>query len=392
MGHNISRIHVIDALRGFAIVSIMLLHNMEHFDYYFIPADLPAWMTTLDKAIWDSFFFLFAGKSYAIFALLFGLTYYIQSKNQESAGRDFRFRFGWRMILLLGFGLINSAFYQGDILSIYAIIGLFLIPVSAMSTRTLAIIAGVAMLQPAEWLHFFMSLNHPVVKLSDPVSWSYFGKMGEYIAGPSFINTVKGNLTNGKTGVFFWNWENGRVFQIYSLFLLGMLAGRLSLFIRTEESQKFWYKSLMISGFLFIPLFLTKTMLPQWIDYESISRPLITIVSSWTNFSFMLVLVSGFVLLFRMERFNQMLQVFSPLGRMSLTNYIMQSIIGSFIYYGFGLGLYKYTGATHSLIIGLGLVILQIYFSKWWFSKYKLGPLESIWHRLTWLRSQNYGR
>lgn len=248
------------------------------------------------------------------------------------------------------------------------------------------------MLQPAEWLHFFMSLNHPVVKLSDPVSWSYFGKMGEYIPGPSFINTVKGNLTNGKTGVLLWNWENGRVFQIYSLFLLGILAGRLSLFIRTEESQKFWYKSLMISGFLFIPLFFIKTMLPQWIDYESISRPLITIVSSWTNFSFMLVLVSGFVLLFRMERFNQMLQVFSPLGRMSLTNYIMQSIIGSFIYYGFGLGLYKYTGATHSLIIGLGLVILQIYFSKWWFSKYKLGPLESIWHRLTWLRSQNYGR
>ena len=51
MGHNISRIQVIDALRGFAIVSIMLLHNMEHFDYYFIPADLPAWMTTLDKAV-----------------------------------------------------------------------------------------------------------------------------------------------------------------------------------------------------------------------------------------------------------------------------------------------------------------------------------------------------
>lgn len=385
MGHNISRIHVIDALRGFAIVSILLLHNLEHFDYYFIPPNLPAWMTALDQGIWETLFFLFAGKSYAIFALLFGLTYYIQSKNQEALGKDFRWRFAWRMILLLGFGLINSAFFQGDILSIYAVIGLLLIPVNGLSNKTILIIAIIAMLQPAEWLHFLMSLSHTVSKLPDPVSWSYFGKMGEYIPGPSFINTAKGNLTNGKSGVLLWNWENGRVFQTYSLFLLGLLAGRLSLFIRSEESQTFWVKTLQLSGLVFIPLFIIKTMLPQWIKYESISRPLLTIETSWTNFSFMLVLVSGFVLLFRTETFNRFLNIFSPLGRMSLSNYVMQSIVGSYIYYGFGLGLYQYTGATYSLIIGVGLAIMQGYFSVWWFRKYPQGPLETIWHRLTWL-------
>ena len=125
-----SRLHVVDALRGFAIVSIMCLHNIEHFDFYYSPTNLPAWMLSLDKGIWDSLFFLFGGKSYAIFALLFGLTFFIQSSNQEKSGKGFRGRFAWRLVLLLVFGLINSAFYEGDILSIYAVIGFVLLPVA----------------------------------------------------------------------------------------------------------------------------------------------------------------------------------------------------------------------------------------------------------------------
>ena len=82
-----------DALRGFAIVSILLLHNLEHFDYYYFPPNLPEWIKSLDKIIWDSLFFLFSGKSYAIFALLFGLTFFIQSDHQAKKGKDFRGRF-----------------------------------------------------------------------------------------------------------------------------------------------------------------------------------------------------------------------------------------------------------------------------------------------------------
>jgi uncharacterized protein len=70
---------------------------------------------------------------------------------------------------------------------------------------------------------------------------------------------------------------------------------------------------------------------------------------------------------------------------MSLSNYIIQSIIGSMIYYGFGLGLYKYTGATYCLIIGIALATLQGFFSYWWIRKYNQGPLEIIWHKLTWI-------
>lgn len=381
-----SRLHVVDALRGFAIVSIMLLHNIEHFDFFYTPSNLPAWMVILDGKIWKSLFFLFGGKSYAIFALLFGLTFFIQSDNQAKKGKDFRGRFAWRLLLLFGFGIINSAFYEGDILLIYAIIGFFLIPVAKLSNKVVLWIALLLMFQPFEWFNFIMALQDPVVKMSDPLSWSYFGKMGEYITGNSLVKVWIGNLTNGKTGVFIWTWENGRVFQTLSLFMLGMLAGRKSLFLASSESNKFWTKVLIISTIAFIPLYIVKSNLGTWLNSEAVSRPLVTIFSSWSNMAFMLVLVSGFILLFQLNFFHKILNIFSAFGRMSLSNYIMQSLIGSFIYYGFGLGLYKYTGATYCLIIGIVLAIMQGFFSSWWIKKYKQGPLEIIWHKLTWLR------
>jgi uncharacterized protein len=388
MNSDSSRLHAVDALRGFAIVSIMLLHNLEHFDYYYTPANLPAWMPSLDKGIWDTLFFIFAGKSYAIFALLFGLTFFIQSNNQEKKGKDFRGRFAWRLVLLLIFGTINSAFYQGDILTIYAIIGFVLIPVARLSNKTVLWIAIVLMLQPWEWINVVSGILNPAALLPNPGSWAYFGKMGEYITGPSLLKTLSGNLTNGKPAVLFWTWENGRVFQTASLFMLGMLAGRKSLFVFSPESRKFWIRVLIIASIAFVPLFIVKSGVPAWVKSMAINRPLSTITASWSNLAFMLVLVSGFVLLFNSNPFNRVLNIFSSFGRMSMSNYIIQSIMGSCIYYGFGLGLYKYTGATYCLFIGIALAFLQGLFSTWWFRHFKKGPLETIWHKATWIGSR----
>lgn len=384
-----SRLHVVDALRGFAIVSIMLIHNLEHFDYYYFPSNLPSWMAAVDKGIWDATFFLFAGKSYAIFSLLFGLTFFIQSNNQEKKGRDFRGRFAWRLILLLMFGLINSAFYEGDILTTYAILGFVLIPVAKLSNKTVFWIAILFMLQPYQWVELIQALQNPDLILADPASGAYFGKMGEYITGSSLIKTWAGNLTNGKMGVLSWIWENGRIFQTASLFMLGMLAGRKSLFTTSPDSRRFWVKTLIVASALFIPLFIVKNDLGGWISSEAIRRPSVTMLASWSNLAFMLVLVAGFVLLFQTKFFHRILNVFTAYGRMSLSNYIIQSILGSFIYYGFGLGLYQYTGATYCFLIGIVLAVLQGYFSWSWMRNHKYGPLEGIWHKATWISSDH---
>lgn len=385
MATDDSRLNVVDALRGFAIISIMLLHNIEHFDFYNFPEVTIPWLATLDKGIWNTLFFLFGGKSYAIFALLFGLTFFIQSNNQEKRGKDFRGRFAWRLILLFVFGMINSAFYQGDILSSYAIIGFALIPVAKLNTKVVFWIALFLMFQPVEWINVIRGLNDPGMPMNNPLSWSYFGKMGEYVSGNSIIDLWIGNFTNGKTGVFLWIWENGRVFQTASLFMLGMLAGRKQLFIPTYDNKRIWTTILIIASIVFVPLFTLKTGIPKWIESAAINRPLSLIITSWSNVSFMLILVSGFVLLFWNMSVQKTLNIFSPLGRMSLSNYIMQSILGASIYYGYGLGLYKHACTTQSLLIGIVLAVIQWWFCVVWFKHNSKGPLETLWHKATWI-------
>lgn len=166
--------------------------------------------------------------------------------------------------------------------------------------------------------------------------------------------------------------------------MLGMLAGRKKLFAASEDNNRFWLRTLILAAIAFVPLFILKNGLPTWLSSEAIRRPLVTIISTWSNLAFMLVLVSAFFIVY--EKFSgRVLNMFNAFGKMSMTNYIMQSIVGTSIYYGFGLGLYQYTGATYCLLIGIALAVLQGLFSKWWMGNHRQGPLEGIWHKLTWM-------
>ncbi len=382
------RFYVVDALRGFAIISIMLLHNIEHFDFYYVPENIPQWMAAIDQSIWDTMFFLFDGKSYAMFALLFGLTFYIQMHNQEKRGEDFRPRFAWRLFLLLMFGIINSAFFQGDILSIYAVLGILLIPVARLSDKAVFVIALILFLQPYEMARLFLAIQNPDMQLSDPASWAYFGKMGEYAGGESLFTTIKGNLTNGKVAVLLWNWENGRYFHILALFMIGMLAGRRKLFAWNSENKQFWTKALIISAVAFVPLFAIQSSTGNLIESEAIRRSFAIIQTSWTNLCFMVILLSGFVLLFHSKIMQKALNIFTPIGKMSLSNYVFQSIVGATIYYGYGFGFYQHANTTPAFLIGLVLAVITWFLCNWWAKHYKRGPLETIWHKATWFNSE----
>ncbi|MGQ1891001.1 DUF418 domain-containing protein [Thermophagus sp. OGC60D27] len=379
------RLIVVDALRGFAILSIMLLHNIEHFDLYHFPDDLPEWLKAIDSIIWDTLFFLFGGKSYAIFALLFGLTFYIQYNNQQQRGNDFSGRFLWRLLLLLCFGFLNSIFFEGDILAIYAIIGVVLVPFRRLSNRLVWSAAIVLMMQPLEWIRLFGYLINPDnVEIASRAD-GYFSLIGEPLSNGTFLEAMRSNLTNGRLAVFFWSYENGRFFQTAALFLTGFMLGRTQRFTTASHNKTFWQRALTTAIVAFIPLFLLHKALPHMEWHPYVIARIQTAVTSWSNLAFMTMLGSTFVLLFGHTAARSWLNKLSPMGRMSLSNYVLQSILGSFVYYGFGLGLYQYTGASFSLIIGLGLGILQILFSTWWLKQHKRGPLEQIWHRLTWI-------
>lgn len=379
-----SRIQIIDALRGFAIMAILLIHNMEHFNFYDFPQQVPEVLKSIDDIVWNSLFFLFGGKAYAIFALLFGVSFYIQFNNQAKKGVDFSKRFAWRMFLLFLFGCFHTIFYSGDILMLYAVIGLFLIPSFQWNNRTVMIVAACCLLQPTEWIRFIYALAHPAYVMPDR-AFHYYTELLPYFSGKSFTALAYANLTSGFMFTNIWAIENGRIFQTAALFLFGLLLGRKRSFYTTPENRKFWKKMLCTAIVCSILTYLPSQFIPSLLTSESQQQILEMIFKSWFNCSFMLIWVSSFFLLQKYKIVASIQRAFQPYGKMSLTNYISMSIMGTFLFFGYGLGAYRFLGPTFSVMAALVLFTLQLYFCRWWLKHHQYGLLEGIWRKLTWI-------
>lgn len=223
-----SRVDVADALRGFAVLAIILLHSIEHFNFYSFPdtSSQPVWLNFLDKAIWDGLFFTFGGKAYAIFALLFGFSFFIQHDNQRMRGSDFRLRFCWRLLLLFIIGNINACFFTGEILVMYSLVGFVLVATCRLSNRAIIALSALCILQPVCLWQIVMALADPGYVAAGFDTGKYWAATMAVQSGGSFAETVRTNLWEGQLFSLTWAWEHGRIFQTAGLFMTGMLIGR----------------------------------------------------------------------------------------------------------------------------------------------------------------------
>lgn len=361
-----SRIEVADALRGIAVMGIILYHSVEHFNMF---ARSYTYTLPCDKGLFNALNLLLSGKMYGIFALLFGLSFFIMRDNQEQKGKDFSGRFAWRMVLLFLFGMVNLLFYDGDILVSYAIFGLLMIPAGYLPNRVLWPITIILLLQPLDFYTFIT--GKPVMDAA--LVWKYYGLVGDAHTG-SFLTSALADLKYGIQTNMAWNVYAGRITQIPGMFFLGILLGRRRLFYNEGNNLKIWRIVLAVSAVLGIA--------GTVIDLGAAGKWLDPIV----GFSLMLVWVSGVVLLwYAFEGFRKALSQICFFGRMSLTNYLLQSVIGSFLFYGFGLGLYNVLGTTYAFLVGIAMVLFQLGILRLWARNHERGPLESLWRKLTWL-------
>ena len=387
---KIPRIELVDALRGFAVMAILLVHSLEHFIFpvYPDPASQPGWLNALDQGVFSVTFTLFAGKAYAIFALLFGFTFYIQYTNQQARGKDFGYRFLWRLLLLAVFATINAAFFPaGDVLLLFCVVGIFLFLVRKWSDKAILITTIILLLQPVEWFHYVMSLFNSSYALPDLQVGAMYAEVAEYTKNGNLWEFFSKNVTLGQKASLLWAVGAGRFLQTAGLFMLGLLIGRKQLFISNERNLRFWIKALIVAAVLFAPLYQLKVELfdgnPNAFNKQTIG----VIIDMWQKFAFTTVLVSSFVLLYQLPFFQRLTGNLRFYGKMSLTNYITQSIFGALIYFPIGLYLAPYCGYTISLLIGIAIFCLQVWCSKWWLKGHKQGPFESLWHKLTWLKA-----
>lgn len=379
------RIEVVDALRGFAVMAIILVHNLEHFIFPVYPTDSPDWLHVLDQGVFHGVFSLFAGKAYAIFALLFGFTFYVQSDNQRLRGKDFGYRFLWRLVLLVVFATLNAAFFPaGDVLLLFAVVGLVLFITRRWSDKAIFVTAILLLLQPIEWYHYIASLINSSYRLPDLRVGEMYAEVAEYTRAGNFWAFIAGNVTLGQKASLLWAVNAGRFVQTAGLFLVGCYIGRKHLFVSSDKNLRFWVKLLIVSAIAFAPLYTLKELVMGSND-AIIQKTVGTAFDMWQKLAFTLVLVSSFILLYQSKRFRKVTDNLRFYGKMSLTNYITQSIIGAFLYFPFGLYLAPYCGYTVSLLIGFFVFLLQVGFCKWWLAGHKQGPLEYIWHKWTWI-------
>lgn len=367
------RISVVDALRGFAVVAIMLLHFIEHFIYGVYPETDSQIINTINQSVWDGLFFVFAGKSYTIFALLFGFTFMLQQRNQEIGGKDFGGRFAWRLFLLMIFATVNAAFFPGgDVLLLFAIMGFVMIPVRKCSEKWLFFIALIFLIQPIELLEC-CGINI----LPTMLDKSYYPALTEIIKTGNFWEMIVTNITTGQVASLFWAIDAGRLLQAPGLFIVGMILAKGDYF---QRKVNFWIR-------VFVTAFIATFML--YIAKSSATASLQIIFTMWYNIGFTAMLVSLFVIMYQHQTFQKMTNGLRYYGRMSLTNYISQSIIGSIIFFPCFLGLADTLGIALSFLVGIVVMLLQILFCQWWIKKYKQGPLEKIWYKGTWLFRKN---
>lgn len=383
--NKLPRIEGIDALRGFAVLAIFLVHNLEHFIFPVYPAAQPGWLDVLNRGVHAVVFALFAGKAYAIFALLFGFTFYVQFRNRQLQGKDFGYRFLWRLVLLAGFATLNAAFFPaGDVLLLFALVGPVLFIVRKWSDRAVGLAALFFLLQPVEWFHFFRSLYDPAYALPDLKVGAMYAEVAAYTQAGDFGRFLSGNVTLGQKASLFWAIGAGRFLQTAGLFLTGFYLARKGRFVPSDASRGFWVGALIVSAVCFAPLYALRETVMQS-GSEVVQQTIGTVFDMWQKFAFTFVLIASFVLLYRHDRFRQKINGLRFYGKMSLTNYIAQSVLGALIYFPFGLYLAPYCGFAASLLIGLVLFGGQLAFCRWWLSRHKQGPLESIWHKWTWI-------
>ncbi len=369
------RIEFIDALRGFALLGLFLVHCAEVFELY--------WSNPIPSPVHDWIFIIFSGKSFALFALCFGLSFSIIMDRAAKRGQPNDLRFAWRLIILLFFGLAHSLIYRGDILVPLALLGFLLLPLNKIrKKRWLAIIAIIFILNPFHLWRIYAALNGSEWAMAIPNH--YGGSFDAYMNG-RFLSTVAENFGPGNIMKWWFYYESGRLSQIMGLFVLGMLLGRIDFFRSMNKRVNLILCACIITSILSWLLYNWRadilTLLPQK-DGDFTAAYIGLLMKNWADLMFMAAQMLGLILLWIWGGYK-IISLLAPAGRMTLSLYIGQSLVFVPLLYDFGLGLHDDLNQIQLFYIGVFGFILQMIAAKIWMKKFYYGPIEWLWRIMT---------
>lgn len=403
----LQRITVVDALRGFALLGVILTHMWQHYSIFSFGLEpreplFPAMNEPIQWLMQN----VIMGKFINIFAFLFGLSFFIQMDRAHKKGIDFRKRFLWRMVVLFVIGMVGCMFYSGEILAIYAMFGVVMVFLYKVKNW---ILIGIASLLLIGSPRIITAAYDQMTKVEQTIPDS--GQNADVrpsrppwnpdMEKPSFLNSAKMNLTRGMQGKL--NYQFGifaRGYITLALFILGLVVGRLRFFeqVHTQKKRNFILFAAFVLGIVVINLIVglfpeetinVRAMRPG----ESVPATLLATMGLNDIKAVFLsgALAMGFIILYQMKGLGRYLDVLSPYGRMGLTNYELQNVIGCFLFSMWAFGsFFGRLGTTELFILGLIVYALQVIFSRYWMKYYLYGPLEWFWRSATYLKWQPF--
>jgi uncharacterized protein len=383
------RIEMIDALRGFALTGVCLA-NLALFSFYYClsneqKANLP--FPVINTIISYVIYFFVDLKFWTLFTIMFGFGASIFISRADELHKNGKALYARRLSLLLIIGLIHGIFFWfGDILTEYALAGYILLlfsnkkgmPLAVWGIILGAIIPLLLMILQAKLL---------------PNSTGIFDKLS--------IQTMDGYSSGSYSKVINANLLNIKIFSLYVWFLLIAALGRFMIgywigqsgrMYHIEEYPDFFRKTMRICAWIGFPIMFIMTITKVLTDTEVLSpksewEP-ITYLSGVASLAIGIFYAIKFAFLYQNKKWKRRLSIFKEMGRMALTNYLMQTVINIIIFNGIGFGLAGKIGPSIYILWFLVLITLQLIFSKWWLSKYRFGPVEWLWRSLTYNKWQ----
>ena len=391
------RVALLDVLRGFALLGVLTANMATYSGYFFLSERQQAAFPSAqaDGVITFLLHFLVDGKFYSLFSLLFGIGFGIQLNRAAEWIRPFAGHYRRRLSILFLIGLLHAVFlYTGDILTVYAMLGFVLLLFRRVSDRALLrwviVFLCLPVIQYAGMLVYasMQSAAFTAAATVDTAREAMFDRMLETYRTGSYGGIVLNNMG----GLIFGRYPDllftGRFFRVLAMFLLGYYISRRQLFNQVATHQRLIRQTISWGFDIGIPanLALALFMETNWyygLQPAGILQPILYAIGVP---ALCLGYAALITYLFQRDTWRFRLSVFAPVGRMALTNYLMQSVLCGFIFLSYGLQLLTKIGPTISLLIGLGLFAFQVLFSRWWLARYQFGPMEWLWRSLTYGR------
>jgi len=392
----VERADILDILRGIALLGICLANYPVFSLYIFQSSEVLEKMPTAMIDKWISYFhFTFIdGKFYSLFSLLFGIGFSIILLRTRTKGMGLSI-FYRRIVILLLMGLAHSLLlWEGDILLLYALIGLLLPLFRNVPDKKLIFLWALFIMFP-----IFMDLikvltdNHlnmskPIEKMAlaaDKVNGITDANWRTWLLDhQSYMDLIRYN----QSGIF-WRYqgllENNRIFKVLGMFLLGLYVGRKLIYRKLEENKAL-LKQIQFYGFVVgLPVSIAHAYLSLDAHYLPEAFALLdTVAYAFSVVPLSLAYTCTICLWFLKGSHRKLLQLFSAPGRMALTNYILQTVLGISIFYGLGLGMGGKTGLIYVVLIAIAVYSLEIVLSHFWLKYFNYGPLEWLWRQLTY--------